>query len=210
MRSQLWRRKFSHCCCWDWTRDPHFISQELCHWAVFTSSASQSHSSFPFQCTKLRQQLFGENHPKTQESLDFFATVYAEVGKQQYAGEFRLNFSGRLVHKRQVTACEWVQTALAAGSKISRWRWLCMQVSWNFCRTQTRMHTHTHTQIKKNHRHKGEWKGDEINMHTHTCICVHTHMHAYVHTRMHAHTHTHTHTHTQITDTEENKRERKM
>ncbi|XP_070179253.1 uncharacterized protein [Littorina saxatilis] len=36
------------------------------------------------KCTKLRQRLFGEHHPKTQDSLDFFATVYAEVGKQQY------------------------------------------------------------------------------------------------------------------------------
>lgn len=36
------------------------------------------------KCTKLRQQLFGERHPKTQESLDFFASLYAEVGKRQY------------------------------------------------------------------------------------------------------------------------------
>ncbi|KAL8566113.1 hypothetical protein ACOMHN_051839 [Nucella lapillus] len=36
------------------------------------------------KCTKLRQQLFGERHPKTQESLDLFASLYAEVGKLQY------------------------------------------------------------------------------------------------------------------------------
>ena len=182
----------------DRTRDPHITSQELCHWAVVISSASRSHRSFLFQCTKLRQQLFGENHPKTQESLDFFATVYAEVGKQQYAGESRLNFSGCLVHKRQVTVCVWVQTALAAGSKIIRWRWLCMRVSWNFCHTQTlthsrthaHTHTHTHTHTQRNHWHRGEWKGEEINMYTHTHMHVRTHMHAHVHACTHTHTHT--------------------
>ncbi|XP_076442847.1 uncharacterized protein LOC143281517 [Babylonia areolata] len=36
------------------------------------------------KCTKLRQQLFGQHHPKTQESLEFFSSLYAEVGKHQY------------------------------------------------------------------------------------------------------------------------------
>ncbi|XP_053373175.1 uncharacterized protein LOC123530583 [Mercenaria mercenaria] len=36
------------------------------------------------KCTKLRQKVFGDNHPLVQQSLDFFATVYAEVGKVQY------------------------------------------------------------------------------------------------------------------------------
>ena len=38
------------------------------------------------QCTKLRQKVYGDNHPLVQQSLDFFATVYAEVGKVQYTG----------------------------------------------------------------------------------------------------------------------------
>lgn len=38
------------------------------------------------QCTKLRQKVFGDNHPLVQQSLDFFATVYAEVGKVKYTG----------------------------------------------------------------------------------------------------------------------------
>ncbi|XP_013386191.1 uncharacterized protein LOC106155754 isoform X1 [Lingula anatina] len=36
------------------------------------------------KATKLRQQVFGEQHPITVKSLDFFTVVYAEVGKQQY------------------------------------------------------------------------------------------------------------------------------
>ncbi|XP_060595333.1 consortin-like isoform X2 [Ruditapes philippinarum] len=36
------------------------------------------------KCTKLRQKVYGDNHPLVQQSLDFFATVYAEVGKVQY------------------------------------------------------------------------------------------------------------------------------
>jgi hypothetical protein len=40
------------------------------------------------QCARLRQKLFGEQHPKTKETLDFFAAIYAEVGKEQYSGNF--------------------------------------------------------------------------------------------------------------------------
>lgn len=36
------------------------------------------------KCTKLRQQVYGENDPVTLKSLDFFTAVYAEAGKQQY------------------------------------------------------------------------------------------------------------------------------
>ncbi|XP_074663044.1 uncharacterized protein LOC141915419 isoform X2 [Tubulanus polymorphus] len=36
------------------------------------------------KATKLRQQIFGENHPLTLKSLDFFTVVYAEAGKEQY------------------------------------------------------------------------------------------------------------------------------
>ncbi|XP_064600425.1 uncharacterized protein LOC135466704 [Liolophura sinensis] len=37
------------------------------------------------KATKIRQGLYGDNHPGTLQSLDFFASVYAEVGKQQYS-----------------------------------------------------------------------------------------------------------------------------
>lgn len=36
------------------------------------------------KCTKLRQKVYGDGHPLVQQSLDYFATVYAEVGKVQY------------------------------------------------------------------------------------------------------------------------------
>ncbi|XP_052768853.1 uncharacterized protein LOC128209062 isoform X3 [Mya arenaria] len=36
------------------------------------------------KATKLRQKVFGDGHPVVQQTLDFFATVYAEVGKVQY------------------------------------------------------------------------------------------------------------------------------
>lgn len=36
------------------------------------------------KCTKLRQKVYGDGHPLVQQSLDYFATVYAEVGKLQY------------------------------------------------------------------------------------------------------------------------------
>ncbi|XP_067681336.1 uncharacterized protein [Haliotis asinina] len=37
------------------------------------------------KATKLRQKIYGNDNPITKESLDFFATLYAEVGKQQYS-----------------------------------------------------------------------------------------------------------------------------
>ncbi|XP_046370653.2 uncharacterized protein LOC124145044 [Haliotis rufescens] len=37
------------------------------------------------KATKLRQKIYGNDNPITRESLDFFATLYAEVGKQQYS-----------------------------------------------------------------------------------------------------------------------------
>ncbi|XP_052272983.1 uncharacterized protein LOC127873248 isoform X1 [Dreissena polymorpha] len=36
------------------------------------------------KATKLRQKVYGDGHPIVQQTLDFFATVYAEVGKVQY------------------------------------------------------------------------------------------------------------------------------
>lgn len=42
---------------------------------------------FIFQCAKIRQRVYGENHSKTKETLDFFASLYAEVGKEQYSGK---------------------------------------------------------------------------------------------------------------------------
>ncbi|KAK3608579.1 hypothetical protein CHS0354_042568 [Potamilus streckersoni] len=37
------------------------------------------------KATKIRQQIYGENHQFTQESLDLFTSIYAEVGKKQYS-----------------------------------------------------------------------------------------------------------------------------
>ena len=39
------------------------------------------------QATKLRQKVYGDEHEEVQKSLDYFATVYAEVGKHQYSGK---------------------------------------------------------------------------------------------------------------------------
>ncbi|KAK3093999.1 hypothetical protein FSP39_022749, partial [Pinctada imbricata] len=36
------------------------------------------------KATKIRQQVLGDNHEVTKRSLDFFATVYAEAGQEQY------------------------------------------------------------------------------------------------------------------------------
>ena len=38
------------------------------------------------KATKLRQQVFGDQHTVTINSLDYFTVIYAEVGKQQYTG----------------------------------------------------------------------------------------------------------------------------
>ncbi|XP_065180087.1 uncharacterized protein LOC135810522 [Sycon ciliatum] len=37
------------------------------------------------KASQLRQKVFGEDHPKTVQSLDMFAGIYAEVGRKQYA-----------------------------------------------------------------------------------------------------------------------------
>lgn len=37
------------------------------------------------KATKLRQKVYGDGHPEVQKSLDYFAEVYAEVGKHQYS-----------------------------------------------------------------------------------------------------------------------------
>ncbi|XP_060075463.1 uncharacterized protein LOC132555130 isoform X2 [Ylistrum balloti] len=39
------------------------------------------------KATKMRQQLLGDSHPVTVQSLDFFASVYAKVGQEQYQGD---------------------------------------------------------------------------------------------------------------------------
>lgn len=61
-------------------------AEEYEHLAKLCMDKSQPQLALEYagKCTKLRQQLFGEHHPKTQESLDYFATLYAEAGKQQY------------------------------------------------------------------------------------------------------------------------------
>lgn len=62
-------------------------AEEYEHLAKLCMDRKQTQLALEYagKCTKLRQTLFGEQHPKTKESLDFFATVYAEVGKQQYS-----------------------------------------------------------------------------------------------------------------------------
>lgn len=62
-------------------------AEEYEHLAKLCMDKSQPQLALEYagKCTKLRQQLFGEHHPKTRESLDYFATLYAEAGKQQYA-----------------------------------------------------------------------------------------------------------------------------
>ena len=39
-----------------------------------------------FQATKLRQQVYGDEHPVVKESLNHFTALYAEAGKALYAG----------------------------------------------------------------------------------------------------------------------------
>ena len=39
------------------------------------------------QATRLRQQVYGEDHPITTKSLDFFTVIYGEVGRFQYSGK---------------------------------------------------------------------------------------------------------------------------
>ncbi|XP_064623988.1 uncharacterized protein LOC135485639 [Lineus longissimus] len=41
------------------------------------------------KATKLRQQVYGENHPISLKTLDFFTIVYAEAGKQQYSDSMK-------------------------------------------------------------------------------------------------------------------------
>lgn len=35
---------------------------------------------------KLRQSIYGEEHPVTKKTLDLFTVIYAEMGKEQYTG----------------------------------------------------------------------------------------------------------------------------
>lgn len=41
------------------------------------------------KATKLRQKVYGSEHPIVKQSLDYFATIYAEVGKVQYSESLR-------------------------------------------------------------------------------------------------------------------------
>ncbi|CAH1791293.1 unnamed protein product [Owenia fusiformis] len=41
------------------------------------------------KATKLRQQVYGDDHPKTNKSLDFFTVLYGEVGKRQYTDSMK-------------------------------------------------------------------------------------------------------------------------
>ena len=50
------------------------------------------------KATKLRQQVFGDQHDITTKSLDFFTVIYAEVGKQQYTGMPTCDIMNTSVH----------------------------------------------------------------------------------------------------------------
>ncbi|KAL5008347.1 hypothetical protein ScPMuIL_013928 [Solemya velum] len=41
------------------------------------------------KAAKIRQEIYGDNHPITKQSLNFFTSLYAEVGKQQYSDSMR-------------------------------------------------------------------------------------------------------------------------
>lgn len=45
-----------------------------------------------FQAVKLRQSIYGEEHPVTKRTLDLFTVIYAEMGKEQYSGEGIVTF----------------------------------------------------------------------------------------------------------------------
>lgn len=40
-----------------------------------------------YQAVKLRQSIYGEEHPVTKRTLDLFTVIYAEMGKEQYSGK---------------------------------------------------------------------------------------------------------------------------
>ena len=50
------------------------------------------------KATKIRQKLYGDSDARTVASLDFFTVVYAQVGKQQYAGMRTIQTNDRLMH----------------------------------------------------------------------------------------------------------------
>lgn len=45
-----------------------------------------SHLQHFLQAVKLRQSIYGEEHPITKRTLDLFTVIYAEMGKEQYTG----------------------------------------------------------------------------------------------------------------------------
>lgn len=45
-----------------------------------------------FQVAKIRQLTLGPSNPATIRSLDMFTVLYAEAGRQQYAGESKTIF----------------------------------------------------------------------------------------------------------------------
>ena len=45
-----------------------------------------SHLKHFLQAVKLRQSIYGEEHPITKRTLDLFTVIYAEMGKEQYTG----------------------------------------------------------------------------------------------------------------------------
>ncbi|XP_012935741.1 uncharacterized protein LOC101850320 [Aplysia californica] len=67
-------------------------AEEYEHLAKLCLDKKQSQLALEYagKCTKLRQQIYGDNHEKTKTSLNMFASIYAEVGKSQYTDSINL------------------------------------------------------------------------------------------------------------------------
>jgi len=67
-------------------------AEEYEHLAQLCMDKNQSQLALEYagKCTKIRQKIYGDNHEKTQSSLNMFAEVYAQVGKLQYTDSVAL------------------------------------------------------------------------------------------------------------------------
>ncbi|XP_041353625.1 uncharacterized protein LOC121371649 isoform X2 [Gigantopelta aegis] len=63
------------------------------------------------KATKIRQQIYGDDHQITKESLDYFATLYAEVGRHQY--------NESLSHLSEDTDCNPAEDETAANVPVT-------------------------------------------------------------------------------------------
>ncbi|KAK6181571.1 hypothetical protein SNE40_009398 [Patella caerulea] len=62
-------------------------ADEFEHLAKLCMDQNQPHLALEYagKATKIRQQIYGNDHKITKDSLDYFATLYAEVGRKQYS-----------------------------------------------------------------------------------------------------------------------------